>query len=789
MESKGRTRPETANFLAEPSLRPIQAREDEARTADGGKLCRAGRANPHEISANRLNPVPAIDGMKLALTFSGNLQAQGTFVSLNGIMSSALSALQTNVEALRLTSNNIANINTQGYARRVVNEGTLSSGGQLGGVDIAFVTRVIDRYLGREVLSASGSSARYDTQAGFYGQLNGALGSPGDGTALTTQLTNVSTALGQAVMSPGDSATQLGALSAFQSLATQISSLGNSISAMRTQADQQITGAITQVNTLIKQIYDLNVQAQQATAAGDTGSAVFDQRDLAIQNLSQLIGIRTQDMSDGSIAVSTADGVSLVDSTYARLSYAGGATNGTYGPITMQSVNPNTGQVVGNPQTMDSHIGSGQIKGLMDMRDDSLADTAAELGNLARQTALAYNAQHNANTSFPPPSSLTGRATGLLSTDSLNFTGRTTIAVTDQAGNLVSRIDVDFDAGTISVDGGAATAFAGTVGDFSSALNSALGGNGTASFSNGVLSIAANGTNGIAIKDDPAAPASRGGSGFSQFFGLNDLFRTSEPSILATGLAAGDASGLATGSQISLSLKGPDGGVVKQATVTMTAGMTIGDVVAALNSAMGGTATFTLNGDGSISQSSANPADRLYVTSDTTARGSTGMSFSALFGIGDQQAMNFASGFSVNSALSNSPQYLAFAQAQISATTVSGDSVVAHGDASGALALQNVGSATQNFAAAGAFSARSATLGDYAGSFYQAVALASQTASSNSTAQDDRLQEAQSRQAQNSGVSLDEELTNMTTYQQAYAASARILTVVNQLYDTLLQIQ
>ncbi len=36
-------------------------------------------------------------------------------VGLNGIMSNALSALMTNTEALRITSNNIANLNTPGY--------------------------------------------------------------------------------------------------------------------------------------------------------------------------------------------------------------------------------------------------------------------------------------------------------------------------------------------------------------------------------------------------------------------------------------------------------------------------------------------------------------------------------------------------------------------------------------------------------------------------------------------------------------------------------------------------
>jgi flagellar hook-associated protein 1 FlgK len=711
-------------------------------------------------------------------------------VSLNGIMSSALSALQTNTEALRVTSNNIANLNTQGYARRVVNEQTQSSGGMLGGVDIATVERVIDQYLGKETLAATGSSSRYDAQASMYGQLNGLLGSPGDGTALTSQLTNASTALGQAVLSPTDSATQLGALTSFQSLATQISSLSASIQGLRTQADQQVSSAVAQANTLIKQIYQLNAQVRQDTIGGDTDSAAFDQRDQAIQSLAQIIGVRTQTQPDGSVNVTTDDGTSLVGSTYAALSYGGGsAASGVYPPIMMTSINPSTDKAIGAAQPLDSHIGSGQIKGLIDMRDQALANAAEQLGSLARTTALAYNAQHNANTAFPPPASLDGRDTGLLSGDALNFTGKTTIAVTDANGNLVSRVDVDFDAGTMSVDGGAATSFGATVGGFTTALNGALGSNGTASFTDGALSISANNGDGIAVKDDATTPADRGGSGFSQFFGLNDLFRTATPSILSTGLSAGDASGLAAGGEIDLVLKGPDGSTVKSASVTMTAGMSIGDVVSALNTQMAGTCTFTLNSDGSLGETPANPANSLNVTSDSTVRGTTGMSFSDLFGLGDQQAANFASGFSVNPSIAATPDTLAFAQLNIDSTTVAGDSVVGHGDSSGALALQNVGQTAQSFAATGGFSARNATLGDYAASFYQDMALASQTATSNQTAQDDRLQEAQSRQSNVSGVSLDEELTNMTTYQQAYSASARVLTVVQQLYTTLLQIQ
>ena len=85
--------------------------------------------------------------------------------------------------------------------------------------------------------------------------------------------------------------------------------------------------------------------------------------------------------------------------------------------------------------------------------------------------------------------------------------------------------------------------------------------------------------------------------------------------------------------------------------------------------------------------------------------------------------------------------------------------------------------------------AQTASLSDYAASFYQNLSTQSNAITTNQTTQDDRLTEANSRVSSNSGVDLDEELTNLTSYQQAYAAGARILTTVDALYQTLLQIQ
>src|SRR6201989_69086 len=88
-----------------------------------------------------------------------------TAVSLNGIAASAMSALKTSSAALSVVSNNVSNVNTPGYARRVVNLQTLTAGGQLMGVDVASVQRVSNQFLNQEVLSAGGSSSQYDTMA------------------------------------------------------------------------------------------------------------------------------------------------------------------------------------------------------------------------------------------------------------------------------------------------------------------------------------------------------------------------------------------------------------------------------------------------------------------------------------------------------------------------------------------------------------------------------------------------------------------------------------------------
>lgn len=707
-------------------------------------------------------------------------------MALSGILSSALSSLQTNTAALKVVSQNIANLNTDNYARREVNLSVLGANGVAAGVTIEDVTRVTDQYLTQETLSASSAAAQYDALSSGLDQIDALLGTPGDGNSLTSKLSDVFTKLSAAELSTNTSASQASVVSALKSLATAISSMSSSLDDLANQADQQLATQIGEANTLIKQIYNYNQLITTAAVNGQTDTTYLDQRDAAIKSLAEKMDIRATAQSDGSIQITTQDGVNLVSSTYATLSYTTGQ-NGIYGTIQVQDTNGSTGKLIGNAQTLDSHLSSGSLRGLIDLRDTTIAGIKNELGSLAKGVAEAFNEVHNESSAYPPPETLTGRNTGLLSTDSLNFTGQTTIVLTSSSGVEQHTVDIDFDAGTVSVDGGAASSFSNSIGSFASTLNTAMTSvGGSADFSNGVLSLDG-GSSGLVVGDPSStSPSSRAGTGFSQFFGLNDLFTTSVPSISETGMTASDALGLSTNGTISFVVKNADGSLATSADVTITTGMTLGDALTAINSALSGYASLSLDSNGEITttMSSKYSSASLLVSDDSTTRGTTGIGITDLFGIGANALGNIASGFGLDAEVSASSSRIAFAQADVTASQVVGS-----GDSRGLQALQGLATRQYSFDKVGNLGAQTSSLQNYAAALYQDIATQSSNVETAKATEDDRLTEAQSRLNNLSGVSLDEELSNLIKYQQAYSAGARLLNTVNQLYDTLLSIQ
>ena len=86
-------------------------------------------------------------------------------MSLNDILGSALSGLGASQAGMRTVSNNIANVNTPGYARERVSLANGVTSGRVSGVVVSEPERIADRFLEATVYRRSGELGRADVTA------------------------------------------------------------------------------------------------------------------------------------------------------------------------------------------------------------------------------------------------------------------------------------------------------------------------------------------------------------------------------------------------------------------------------------------------------------------------------------------------------------------------------------------------------------------------------------------------------------------------------------------------
>ena len=699
--------------------------------------------------------------------------------SINAILGNAASGLQVSQTALGVVSDNVANVNTAGYVRKAVDQTALVAGAAGSGVSIADIKRVTDRYLEAANYAANAGSSAATAVAESMDQAQGLFGDPSADGSLFSNLDSVFSAFSSLAANPsatGDAS----AVSAASQFFDQASSISNSLQTLGAQADSKITTDVGTVNQLLNQIDQLNATISRGAASGGDVTGAQNQQGILINQLSSLMDVKVSATSQGGATILSSSGTSLVGPA--------GASSIAYdpsGPTGTLTITNTTGVT----QAFDGQINSGEIGGLLQLRNVDLPATQTQLGALTSGVANQLNAIHNAYSAVPAPATLTGQTTGLaLPTAIAGFTGKTTIALVNTSTEAVDHsVAIDFSAKTISLDGGAATSF--TASTFLTTLNSAIASTGaSASYANGAMTLSSNSsTDGIAIQDSAATPAANAGKGFSQFFGLNNLISSGSISNYDTGLSATSASGFPAGQTLTLQVSDANGAKIKDVTVTTPAGGTVADLMTALNANSGGAGlygSFSLDGNGALSFTSNTSGNTLSVVSDNTANTAAGVSVSQLFGIGAATRSNAAATYSVRSDIVSNPGNLAVATLKLSAGA--GQPALASGDASGADALGQAGLASISFDAVPGLSATMSTVSDYASAISSVIANKAAAADTAKTTQAAVAANAASALSSTEGVSIDQELINLTTYQQAYNASARMIQAANDLYTTLL---
>ncbi|WP_282008280.1 flagellar hook-associated protein FlgK [Brevundimonas aveniformis] len=702
-------------------------------------------------------------------------------MSLNLIMNTATSGLMTAQTQLRVVSDNVSNVNTPGYVRKIADQVAYASNGIGAGVEVARIRLATDRFLQAASLNAEADAGRYGVRAELYDRIQSLMGDPGGSGGILGQVNSLFSAFSTLSDNAISGPYRQQALSQTQVLFDEATRIAGQIQAVREDADARISAGVARANELLSQIEAMNVEISRASVAGgDTTGAEAAQASL-IDQLSGIMDIRVSVRPVGGVQIRTGTGMLLAGDGHATLEYQrAGAVNAETAFDDIWLTEPR-----GAKRSLLDHLGSGELRGLVELRDQEAPAASQRLSELVTRIADELNRAHNASTSVPAPNSLTGRNIGTSFEAAIaGFSGTTNVAVTNGSGAIVARAEVVFSGGTMTVNGTAATPA-----NFLSVLNAELGGAATATFNNGVLSIQATNTaNGVVIADDPASPSSKTGRGFSHFFGLNDLIRSDRPALYDTGLTAASPHGFTAGETISFRFAGPSGARLRDITVQIPPGATMADLVSALNDPMTGVGrmgTFALDAQGRMGFTPLPGSSVSYsVVGDTTTQTTSSVSLSELFGLGRGVRSSRLDGFSVRSDILAQPSRLALARLDLNAAP--GTSALSVGDGRGALTLADAGERTATFDAAGSVGASSMSITRYVSELAGDIggrAAANQSRADAATAV---RTEARQRQASHEGVNLDEELVNLTTYQQAFNASARMIQAAKDLYDVLL---
>ncbi|MDQ1153009.1 flagellar hook-associated protein FlgK [Brevundimonas sp. SORGH_AS_0993] len=701
-------------------------------------------------------------------------------MSLNSIMNIGASGLQTAQAQLRVTSDNISNVNTVGYVRKIADQSAAVAGGYGAGVEISRVRLATDRFLQAASLSAGADAARHGVRSELYNAIQGQFGDPTSGSGFFAQVDKLFSAYASLAESPTSSAARQDTIYKTQSLFNQAASIGAQIQSVRQEADSRLAGAVETINPLLEQIDKLNKAISAGVATSQDVTAAQNAQQGLISQLSQYLDVKVEPRSNGGVVVRTGGGATLVGEGAATLSYqAAGTVDATTTFADIMVTEPN-----GTRWPLMDGVSSGQIKGLVELRDVDAPAAAARLGELTARLADELNRAHNANSSVPAPTVLSGRNTGqALETALAGFSGKTTITAVNSSGVVQASAAIVFSGSTMTVNGVAADPTT-----FLSVLNAQLGGAATASFSNGMLKLEGGNGNGVALADDATTPSDKGGRGFSHWFGLNDLVSSATPTFYETGLTLTSPHGFDAGESVTFRFSGESGSRLRDITVAVPAGTgTMGELLTALNdpvSGVGRYGAFSLDSAGKLNFKAFDPTTQtMSVVQDGTSQTPSGLSMSALFGLGATGSTR-AGAYTVRSDIKQDPSKLALAQLNLSAAA--GVSALSKNDGRGGLLLGDVGKRSVAFGAAGGNAGGTKTLSAYAADFAGDVGGKASAAKSRAESATALAQEADSRRTAAEGVNMDEELVNMTTFQQAYNASARLIQASKDMYDVLI---
>ena len=308
------------------------------------------------------------------------------------------SGLQAYRQSLAVTGQNIANINTDGYKKRQTSleEVTGAGGGvteisdQTGlGVRVEDIKRAFDQFLVDKVRQTQSLYQKADTYLDEVKDLENLL-LPSDAN-LSNAIGEFFSSLQQIAAAPDDQAPRIISIEKGKDLAGQFNLYSDRIDRLQNQILDKAKNGVTSVNLLSKQISAINAKLLASGGAGNSSNALLDQRDLLIDQLSEVCQISVNYINKGAAQIrlgNTGSGPVIVEPESAVSSGANQSPSTI--PIDVIKQGTRLQPVVGTGNVATNQIQGGIIAGLVDAY--ALADdTLKEIDALATLLSKKFN--------------------------------------------------------------------------------------------------------------------------------------------------------------------------------------------------------------------------------------------------------------------------------------------------------------------------------------------------------------------------------------------------------------
>nr|WP_017679145.1 flagellar hook-associated protein FlgK [Pseudomonas chengduensis] len=305
------------------------------------------------------------------------------------LLNIGLSGLAANKTSLAVTGHNIVNVNTPGFSRQETIQATrtpqFSGAGYIGsGTTLTDVRRIYNEFLNTQVRSSTALNSDTKAYLSQINQLDSLLA--GSNTGITPALQKLFSALQTAAEDPANIPARQLALSEAEGLAKRFNTVYDRLNEQNAFINKQLSAVTDQVNQLATAIAGYNDAIAVAASNGQAPNDLLDAREEAVRKLSEFVGVTVVPQDDNTYNLFIGSGQPLVvGKQAARLEVVPGQADPLRQEVQFVSGN--------SRQNVTSLITGGEMGGLLRYREDVLDTSLNAVGRLALSVADQINRQ------------------------------------------------------------------------------------------------------------------------------------------------------------------------------------------------------------------------------------------------------------------------------------------------------------------------------------------------------------------------------------------------------------